>query len=537
MEDVLVSQREEIRARSSQNETQRKPRGEEISPGPQQPHESLPEMGYVVLEECNLSIIGTPVDKSFPVDQWIGVEVVKEKSSGKENASFSLESSEDDVFRDDICRHCNLAMHCRQDDKNLLYVYEEDVPFFDGLARNMLHRGCQSPKRSDASLLLGLLRACRDVVAICRIRVRFRDEQYQRASLVVTLAFPFLFQGKPGERSILAPRKTKSFNKPLHPGLQLLLSIIRSDWRSLDSILQNSTIGSEQHDPKSSRQPPPSFFPSKLSLEELYLRIQGSATAQMMDDEQHDAQLLKQSRECYLVQLPKDILAEKIAPFLKPRSLDSLRRSCSYLHNTLRAVVPGLKLRLYSHQITSLSWMRSRECKLITEQDCTGPDTAGCPDGDLHRALTGGHSVLLMLRSGDSSQQMRINQYTGREIPGEDLEKLPRAVARGGLLCDDPGLGKTITVLSLILQSAGLSTIRKDDDRKKNAVPASEDIFYTYWKEQMTADFRRPTLLKLVNDFVRRVSGARHVFVSVLRSKIAADKYGDDFRRFETDAM
>ena len=37
---------------------------------------------------------------------------------------------------------------------------------------------------------------------------------------------------------------------------------------------------------------------------------------------------------------------------------------------------------------------------------------------------------------------------------GEDASVSVRAV-RGGLLCDEPGLGKTVTVMALIMGSAG----------------------------------------------------------------------------------
>ena len=65
------------------------------------------------------------------------------------------------------------------------------------------------------------------------------------------------------------------------------------------------------------------------------------------------------------------------------------------------------------------------------------------------------------------------------------------------LLCDDPGLGKTITVLSLILRSFGLST------KATAEASSSEDddnLFYSYWSSSfLTVHVRRPAILKLIN--------------------------------------
>jgi hypothetical protein len=64
------------------------------------------------------------------------------------------------------------------------------------------------------------------------------------------------------------------------------------------------------------------------------------------------------------------------------------------------------------------------------------------------------------------------------------------------LLCDDPGLGKTITVISLILRSFGLST--EPRVKTDHALDYSE-LFYSYWNSSfVTAIDRRTAVLQLI---------------------------------------
>jgi hypothetical protein len=84
-----------------------------------------------------------------------------------------------------------------------------------------------------------------------------------------------------------------------------------------------------------------------------------------------------------------------------------------------------------------------------------------------------------------------------------DLSQLKATkAARGGLLCDEPGLGKTVTVLSLILRSLGLSV----DATTNNNHTAIDDeaIFHSYWEsEYVTVHVRRPVILKLITRLLK----------------------------------
>ena len=75
------------------------------------------------------------------------------------------------------------------------------------------------------------------------------------------------------------------------------------------------------------------------------------------------------------------------------------------------------------------------------------------------------------------------------------LSLLPR------LLCDDPGLGKTITVISLILRSIGLST---DTSIHQTPDQDHDNLFYLYWRSSfLTEQIRRPEILKLISTLIK----------------------------------
>jgi hypothetical protein len=138
-------------------------------------------------------------------------------------------------------------------------------------------------------------------------------------------------------------------------------------------------------------------------------------------------------------------------------------------------------------------------------------------DNDPIRAMTGGQSVWLYPRriSENTSQiwqqGIRIHQLTGNEMRTNTKQDcLARQGARGGLLCDDPGLGKTITVLSLIMTTFGISTEVDEAKRVNPAVSKLDDslspeeqIFRAYWKDEITPEFRRPAMGRLLSKLKR----------------------------------
>jgi len=168
------------------------------------------------------------------------------------------------------------------------------------------------------------------------------------------------------------------------------------------------------------------FFPDSLDVEELYDRISGAGRYLGEDDGKDDGRRVvatvvdgksspatpsshsssSTTRPAGLIDLPDDVVSTSIAPYLRARSLHSLRCVNRKLRASLRGVVPGLRLKLFHHQVRSLEWMETRERQSVTEGDvlvrrrdrdggAVGEIACG---GDRHRAVTGGATVLLRPR-------------------------------------------------------------------------------------------------------------------------------------------
>lgn len=484
-------------------------------------------MAYVLLPDCQV-LVSAADGYEMEVGKWKTVTVAP-KSQETTDSSQSKPTAAP-IHEDGPCRVCELVLEAPSSGGDLNLCMNDIMPF-DGVQSSVTHKACRRP-RSDASLLLGLLRTVQEHVAIYECQILFRGGN--RAALLVTLSFPLLMEGQEGCRSILTSSKRK-VTKPLPAAHQLLLSMVRSDWRTLEETMQVI-----EADPETAllAKRKLAFFPEKLTVEQLYLRIPGSSGNKQEGVLQPCQTDIPQS---YLLDLPKDLLIDNIAPFLEACSLDNLRRSCTALHESLRAVVPGLKLDLYRHQVNSLAWMRERETRPLYESDCLVPSQG--VDGDLHRAATGGLTVLLQQRKDPTAKPVRLLQWSGREVSDSDMASLPRAVARGGLLCDSPGLGKTITVLALALQTFGLSTTKslttetmKDQGAFEVEAGSDEDIFRTYWRD-VTSDFRKPLLNKLLNDLLRGDRGGGFFPVDRLRKEITSHGYGSGFEHFEVEVQ
>ncbi|XP_023638353.1 F-box protein At3g54460 isoform X2 [Capsella rubella] len=114
---------------------------------------------------------------------------------------------------------------------------------------------------------------------------------------------------------------------------------------------------------------------------------------------------------------------------LDTKDLFSIATVCRLFRSLTSLIVPCMNLKLFPHQQAAVGWMLERERK----------------------AEVFSHPLYLKFDTEDGFS-FYINAVTGDIIS----EAAPMVKDfRGGMFCDEPGLGKTITALSLILKTLG----------------------------------------------------------------------------------
>lgn len=134
-------------------------------------------------------------------------------------------------------------------------------------------------------------------------------------------------------------------------------------------------------------------------------------------------------------------LQHTIFSFLDSADTHALACVCQQMNFLVGDIVPGLKLSLYPHQSAALSWMIRREAagSLPIQHPFFSPLSAtvvGCQSTDE--------------QSESKKVCFLIDQVKGKILPQKCYYSPDCA---GGLFCDEPGLGKTITALALILKT------------------------------------------------------------------------------------
>ncbi len=380
-----------------------------------------------------------------------------------------------------------------------------------------------------------------------------------RCSILVTVSLPLLETVSKSIVSKTSQEKMKisdvqyddfltTQSRGFAPFCQLAFSLIRSDWSWLEStmlylkdinkrILESETKAQYEGKPNDST----SVFPPSLSLEHLYHRIRGASTKQISSPtkfrlHRHHTSSNQNSENIDLLTLPEDVLISNIAPYLRAKSLHKLRMTCKYLNHILRSVVPGMKLKLYPHQVRSLQWMRLREMRCVHDDDAmqTGCDNSVYSDntlcGDLFRSISAGTIVCVAPRRtkiGTKRPFWHINSWTGGcslHYRNERMRTVAkcRSVARGGLLCDDPGMGKTITLLSCILQTFGQSTEKSSIKAQKKQI--TDDIIVdSYWRENLVRSTRYDELYSLCSQI--RKCGSSQYFQYPVEDYLSKEEY------------
>ena len=486
-------------------------------------------VGYVLLDTCELAVHLDGCNLTTN-NVWYDIRL----------RSDCLSDPPGDSFANDLV----LVPDSPGDNTTLTNAYA--VPPFSGNVEEVVARRkkrkidsdqAKTPRdgrRSDASLLIGLatslnqqadafaslpcldeevnlqsLRASRFQVMIFKsasgnsagcTRETGNERQFVKlhGSLLVTFSLPLARNCEQSAKGSRPSKTTKS--KLLSQECQLIGAILKSDWRHLERRM--SELQSREF--VGPRDGMGSFFPDKMDITELYSRISGAKDqlSTLLPEQSQERMQGNDDRRVDLLGLPNEVMITGLAPFLSAKSLHSLRVSSRKLFASLQSVVPGMKLDLFPHQTRSLSWMELRERSSVAEEDIIRRDDK--LGGDMHRAVTGGASISLNPRRGcgsPSSECIRFDAITGDALGAGSAESRKTRCARGGLLCDDPGLGKSITILSLILRSNGLTTEAMGGQKNRTD---DEMLFKTYWESNFITDHvRRPATLNLVRALIK----------------------------------
>ena len=250
----------------------------------------MPDIGYLLLEDCEVVVKDGSARKPLGASKWIGCHLNSAAPSGDHDDG----DNDEDCSKPEFCHRGDLMIH-READTGRCII--DRVPRFDGTTADLFHTqlicgpSCkQRGNRSDASLMVGLAIACQDIghinITSCRIMLRTvegdRPLSNNSGNVPVTktrAALLLTFSGLTGEMlGVLDGHgKERRITKPLPPCTQLLLSLLRCDWETLDRTLQqlkapirldDNMLHSFGPDGKVRRQRV-SFFPPKMTLEEV----------------------------------------------------------------------------------------------------------------------------------------------------------------------------------------------------------------------------------------------------------------------------
>ncbi|CAK7336531.1 unnamed protein product [Dovyalis caffra] len=114
---------------------------------------------------------------------------------------------------------------------------------------------------------------------------------------------------------------------------------------------------------------------------------------------------------------------------LGPKDVVRVAATCHHLRSLAVSIMPCMKLKLFPHQQAAVEWMLQRE----------------------RNAQVLPHPLYSNLSTEDGFP-FHINTVSGEIITG--VAPTVRDFC-GGMFCDEPGLGKTVTALSLILKTQG----------------------------------------------------------------------------------
>jgi SNF2 family DNA or RNA helicase len=210
-----------------------------------------------------------------------------------------------------------------------------------------------------------------------------------------------------------------------------------------------------------------------------------------------------------LLRLPLPMLLH-VCAWLPAACLQHARRTCKLLRIALGASVPGLRCDLYAHQKQALRWMDGREEGSAEDDAAAEWLLAGCgARGELRVAP----SLAALARSPNlrlspplaSEEDLVLEVERGVVVNAAAAGSLA-GHTRGGLLCDEPGLGKTVTMLALVLRSVASDAAKTrardallsaEEQRAAQRVDEREAAMGSAWRD-MAPDMRRSVAEELL---------------------------------------
>ncbi|EGZ27764.1 hypothetical protein PHYSODRAFT_321501 [Phytophthora sojae] len=174
-----------------------------------------------------------------------------------------------------------------------------------------------------------------------------------------------------------------------------------------------------------------------------------------------------------ITDLPKNAL-HLVVYFMDATELGAVSGVCSLFRHLAYAVVPGLNLVLYEHQRKGLKWMLYRETPSLIRSSTS-------------------HPFLFPRRPGRSSN-VAIDMKVVK-----DVDTTTRDLC-GGMFCDEPGLGKTITMLAYSLRPRDRSVAAEDLVSSGASLIVVPDPLVEHWKYQIEAHVESGALRTFIDE-------------------------------------
>ncbi len=177
----------------------------------------------------------------------------------------------------------------------------------------------------------------------------------------------------------------------------------------------------------------------------------------------HSVLKTEDKKEVFPIHLLPDEVMFRVLGFLDHKALQSLAQTCQYFRMLCGEITPGLLLRLYPHQRAAIRWMIERE---------KGGALIDHPSWRFFETEAG--------------------SFWGNTSTGEISEDPPPAFEdfKGGFLCDDPGLGKTVTCIGLMTRTKGhLPALDTSEEEISWYNSSTNHVRYGYISTHYTSSF------------------------------------------------